>query len=208
MKTKGEKTKQRILETASVMFWKSSYHNVRIDKIVAQANVNKASFYQYFKNKEQAAFECVVSMSQRSIDYLFKGSFDAHQHPIRRLEEIFNRMYRVHQRLKDTEGSCPGCPYVNMGNEMATDSELIRAQVETVFQRFAAYHQQIYLDAKAQGLTNANWPPEMIGRQLQNILNGAMTSSKINNQPQDILDALAIAKSVLGVLDTQMNEQH
>lgn len=197
--SKGEQTKQRILEAAAQMFWQSSYHNVRVDKIVERAEVNKASFYQYFKNKEQAALESVSYMFGRTKEYVFDASFESEQDPIKRLEQIFQRIYSVHQEFGEGDCTNPGCPFINMGNELATDSELIRKKVESVFSEFYRYHQKIYEDAKAQGLTSANWKPEEIGRHIQGILNGAMASAKIRKRPEDILDALAVAKAVIGV---------
>lgn len=197
--SKGEQTKQRILEAAAQMFWKGSYHNVRVDKIVAEAEVNKASFYQYFKNKEQAALECVNYMFGQTKEYVFDGAFESTQDPVKRLEEIFNRLYLAHKEIKDGGGNIPGCPFMNMGNELATDSELIRQKVEYVYSEFHLYHQKIYEDAVNLGLTKAKWEPEVVARQLQGVLNGSMTSAKLRNRPEDITDALPAAKAILGL---------
>lgn len=197
--SKGQLTKQRILETAAQLFWKSSYHNVRVDKIVELAEVNKASFYQYFKNKEHAALACVEYMFSLTKEYIFEGSFAQEQDPIKRLEEIYRRIYVAHKELRDNEEHIPGCPFMNMGGELATDSELIRQKVEQVLEQFYRYQQRIYEDALAQGLTTQHWEPELIGRQLQGVLNGALSSAKIRNRPDDILDALVTAKALIGV---------
>lgn len=196
--SKGEQTRLRILDTASQMLWKSSYHSLRIDKVVAQAKVNKASFYQYFKNKEHMAVESLEHMFIRTKAYAFEGSFQSTQHPVERLETIFNRIHQVHVELKENEEKTPGCPFLNLGNELATNNEDIRKKVQQVFTDFAHYHQRIYEDAIAQDLTQAQWPAEVIGRQIQGILNGAMASAKIRNQPDDILEALVTAKTLLG----------
>lgn len=196
--SKGEQTKQRILEAASQMLWKSSYHSLRIDKVVAQAKVNKASFYQYFKNKEQMAIDGLDHMFVRTKAYAFEGSFQSTKHPIERLETIFSRIYQVHVELKESEGKTPGCPFLNLGNELATDNEDVRKKVQRIFTEFSHYHQRIYEDALAQNLTQTQWPADVIGRQIQGILNGAMASAKIRNQPDDILEALVTAKALLG----------
>ncbi len=199
MMRKGEKTKQRILEAAYQMFWKGSYHSVRVDKIVELASVNKASFYQYFKNKEQAALEGIEHMFELTKDHVFEASLQTHQNPIDRLDDIFKRIYLTHKNLKAKEGRSPGCPFVNIGNELATDSELIRTKVENIFDEFCTYHQNIYEDAYKQGLTTTDWDSEEIGRHLQGILNGAMISAKVRNNPEEILKAAKVAKAVIGV---------
>jgi len=199
MKTKGEQTKQRILETAATMFWKSSYHKVRVDKIVEKAEVNKASFYQYFKNKEQAAVESIAYMHKLTKEMIFEAAFESDDDPIKRLESIFNNIFQIHKEQLEDDGICPGCPFVNMGNEMAVDSEVIRQKIEIIFSDFHSYHESIYRDAVKQGLIKSQMNSKVIARQLQGILNGGMVSSKLRNCPEDILEALVSAKTILGL---------
>ena len=199
MATKGEQTKQRILETAATLFWKHSYHGIRVDQIVAEAGVNKASFYQYFKSKEQIAEVGIQYMYESTLSYVFEGSFREFSHPIDRLESIFKKIYTTHLRIKKTDGRCPGCPFVNMGNELATDNEDIRKTVVKIFESFHEYHRKIYADAAAKGLAQAEWDEAVVGRQIQGVVNGAMTSSKIRNRPKDILDGMDTVKRLLGM---------
>ena len=199
MTKKGERTKQQILETTAELFWKNSYHKVKIDTIVKVANVNKASFYQYFKNKEDAADKSINYMFEQTKEHLFEASFKKHTHPIKRLEEIFNLLYLSYTKLKDSEGKIPGCPFVNMGSELATENTFLREKIELIFEDFYTYHQTIYTDAQKMSLTKINLDPKDMGRYIQGILNGATTSAKIRNNPKDILDALIVAKIVMGL---------
>lgn len=199
MSTKGEQTKQRILHTAATLFWKHSYQGVRVDQIVIEAGVNKASFYQYFDSKEQAAKASMQYMYELTLSYVFEGSFKEHTHPIDRLESIFKKIYTTHQHLKRNEGKSPGCPFINMGNELATENEEIRKTVAKIFDSFQRYHRKIYEDAAQKGLIDTTWDVALAGRQIQCIINGAMTSSKIRNRPKDILDGLDTAKRLFGI---------
>ena len=197
--TKGEITKKHILETTAFMFWKSSFNKVRIDKIVATAKVNKASFYQYFKNKEEAALESLTYMHKLTKELVFDSSFSNEQHPVKRLEGIFERIYQIHKEQKEKDGKCYGCPFINMANEMSSENEFIRVTTENIFTDFYGYHKSIYQDAKNQNLTKVNLDSELMARQIQGILNGGMISSKVRNCPEDIIDALDTAKIRLGV---------
>jgi len=85
-----------------------------------------------------------------------------------------------------------------MGNELATDNEKIRKRVAAIFEDFYTYHEQIFSAAQQLNLTAVKQKPEFMARQVQGILNGAMSSAKIRNRPQDILDALHTAKAVMG----------
>lgn len=196
---KGERTKQHILETLSSMVWKSSYHGIRVDEVVATAEVNKGSFYQYFKSKEQACLAGIDYMHQQTKEYIFDASFAYSEAPIERLEGIFRRLYEKHSLLKKRETQTPGCPFVNLGNELATGNEAARQRVEKIMESFHHYHKEIYSAAQQQGLTDRDWPAEDVAQQIQGILNGAMISAKLRNRPEDILDALKTAKMIIGL---------
>lgn len=183
------------------MFWQGSYYSVRVDKLVEQAGVNKASFYQYFKTKEQAALEAVEYLYQRTKSNFFEASFKNNNSPIERLEAIFGGIYALHNGLKQEQDRTPGCPFVNIGNEMATVNEAIRKKIAAVFADFETYHQRIYDDALELDLVEPSAPDERLamGAQIQSILNGGMINAKINNDPAQILLALKSAKQVMKV---------
>ncbi|WP_146941614.1 TetR/AcrR family transcriptional regulator [Chryseobacterium hagamense] len=60
--------KERILATTFELFAKQGYNSTGINQIISEANVARASFYQYFKSKEDL---CVEFLKVRH-DYWFK----------------------------------------------------------------------------------------------------------------------------------------
>jgi AcrR family transcriptional regulator len=52
IKTKGEKTKQRIFESAARLFCQYGFDDVSVDAIVEAAGVSKGTFYIYFESKD------------------------------------------------------------------------------------------------------------------------------------------------------------
>jgi AcrR family transcriptional regulator len=44
--------KERIISTTFELFAKQGYNSTGINQIISEANVARASFYQYFKSKE------------------------------------------------------------------------------------------------------------------------------------------------------------
>lgn len=49
--------KERILETASCLFHKQGYNSTGINQIIQEADVAKATLYQYYKSKESLAID-------------------------------------------------------------------------------------------------------------------------------------------------------
>ncbi len=200
MGTKGEQTKMRILDTAARLFWTNSYHSIKVDQIVEKASVNKASFYRYFESKEDVAFQGLIYMFELTKEHVFEGAFKEDINPIKRLDGIFKRIYLTYKNQKQVDGVCPGCPFVNLSGELSTQNEKIREEINKIFIIFSTYHQKIYEDAKAKGLATNDLNPQMAGKQIQGILNGATASVKYTNRPEDLLDAAEAAKVLIGAI--------
>jgi AcrR family transcriptional regulator len=65
MKKQG--VKERIIETASELFYNNGYNQTGINQIIAEAGVAKASMYQHFRSKEDIA---VAYLKQRHINWM------------------------------------------------------------------------------------------------------------------------------------------
>ncbi|WP_296385253.1 TetR/AcrR family transcriptional regulator [Winogradskyella sp.] len=64
---KKQSVKERIVETASDLFYNNGYNQTGINQIIAEASVAKASMYQHFRSKEDIA---VAYLKQRHINWM------------------------------------------------------------------------------------------------------------------------------------------
>jgi len=198
MGTKGEETKKCILQTAATLFWEHSYNLVKVDQIVKKAQINKASFYQYFKSKEQVALDGIDFMQQMAKDFLYNSEFNSEPNPILRLEAFINQIYNIQKTMYENNGKLCGCPFVNMSTEMSNENEEMRQKITDIFLELEEYHQNIYEEAREKGLATVELDPALIGRQIVGILNGASVSSKLKKRPEEFLDALISIKVLIG----------
>jgi TetR/AcrR family transcriptional repressor of nem operon len=197
MKTKGKKTKDRIVEVAAELFWKNSYQGVNTNTISAAAGVNKATLYRYFPSKDDIALAAIENYCDLTVACVFEASFQATDDPLERLAEIYQRVYQTARQSFHQDGCSPGCPFVNMAVEMATANPAIRDAVDQCFQRFGSYYRQIVLAAKQQGISSAALDVDQTANILVSIMNGAMVASKVKNRPEEILAMVAVAQQVL-----------
>ena len=202
MKRKGERTRERILEVAAQLFWKRSYHGVNMNEIASAAAVNKASLYQYFPSKEQLALATIAHNTSATGDWVFERSFAATSDPMERLSLIYQRVYETTKAAFDADGLCPGCPFVNIGVEMATDNILVREAVNEAFRAFGEYYLRIVrdLDAGRAGTDGGAAPyldEDFAVDFLLSNMNGAMVASKLQNRPEAILDGFRTARKFL-----------
>ena len=198
MGTKGEETKKCILKTAATLFWEHSYNLVKVDQIVKKARINKASFYQYFKSKEQVALDGIDFMQEMSEEFLMNAQLHSEPNPILRLEAFINLIYGRQKYMYDNEGKLYGCPFVNMSTEMSNENEEMRKKITDIFLNFEKFHQTLYEEAKEKGLATVDMDSSLMGRQISGILNGASVSSKLKKRPEEFLDALITIKVLMG----------
>src|SRR6187200_2799829 len=62
---RGERTRQKLLESAEQIFAEVGYHEASIVKITEAAGVGQGTFYLYFASKKEVFDELVVDLNHR-----------------------------------------------------------------------------------------------------------------------------------------------
>jgi AcrR family transcriptional regulator len=96
---KKKPVKERIIETALVMFEKRGYHGVTVDQIVDECGTSKGGFYHNFKSKD----ELLYHIHDVFISYLLnkaKESYDKETDPVSRLCAIITSFTRIFDLYK------------------------------------------------------------------------------------------------------------
>lgn len=78
---------------------------------------------------------------------------------------------------------------MNIGTELATSSEAVRQAVSAAFRRFAPYYLRIIEDLAACGLLKQEIGTDQLVTDLQDNMNAALVTSKIEKRPEAILGA-------------------
>ncbi|WP_455717742.1 TetR/AcrR family transcriptional regulator [Anaerosporobacter sp.] len=110
--TKGEVTKQRIIECAANLFITKGYNNTGVNDILKETNLPKGSFYYHFNTKKELAIEVANYFSQSFGSWL-KGV--AKNRTWREfVEQFMNKI--IHD---GRENIYFGCPFAVLGCELA-----------------------------------------------------------------------------------------
>ena len=70
-KREKEQRKKEILDAAETLFFSREYDNVSMDEIATIAELNKATLYLYFRNKE-ALFSAIVLRGMRILNTMYQ----------------------------------------------------------------------------------------------------------------------------------------
>lgn len=93
-KTKGERSREKLLASAELLFAEKGYHGTTVSQIVASAGMTQAAFYLYFKSKEDLLKEMFQVFESKLQLYLDIGK-EVKNIPYEHLEKFLTRSYTL-----------------------------------------------------------------------------------------------------------------
>jgi AcrR family transcriptional regulator len=115
--------KERIIESASHLFYTNGYNQTGINQIIAEANVAKASMYQHFRSKEDIA----VAYLERRHQNWMGDLLDFISNKIAPKEKIIGCFDYLNHWLNEVDFR--GCGFQNIITDLPTDQQKIKDQV-------------------------------------------------------------------------------
>ena len=114
--------RRRLLDTATRLFYEGGIHAIGIDRIIAEAGVAKATFYNHFPSKD----DLVVAYIEEQ-DRLGRAAVAAlPKQPPR--EAIAAIMGRISEAV--TAGGWRGCPFLNAAAEYPDPTSPVRRAID------------------------------------------------------------------------------
>lgn len=132
--------KERILEKTFSLFHQHGYNATGINKIIEEAKVAKASFYQHFKSKEDL---CVAFLNERH-SYWFKQleQFTSKEkEPKTKVLTSFDFLIFMNEKE-----NFRGCSFLNILSEIPSDNTKILNVLQSHKQDLRVYFQDIIVD--------------------------------------------------------------
>ncbi|MCA1407354.1 TetR/AcrR family transcriptional regulator [Ensifer sp. IC3342] len=159
--------KDRILETASTLFYERGVRAVGVDLVVEEAGVAKTSLYRHFGTKD----DLVAAFLARE-DQDFWGTWDrvAEKHGDDAQAELYAHLEWIGERVG--RPNYRGCPQINVAAEFPEADHPAR--------KVAAAHKR-EMRRRLKGIAerlNVGRPDELAG-QLALLINGAFVSSQV-----------------------------
>ena len=124
MKRETSPVRERILETATLLFYTQGYNLTGINQIIEEADIAKASLYQHFPSKEDLA---VAYLAQKSKDYMnaVENAVASGNSPKEKVLLAFDFL-KKHQENSNFRG----CNFLNIISEVPLGNVKIIAEVQ------------------------------------------------------------------------------
>ena len=177
--------RQRILDTASTLFYERGVRAVGVDLVVDESGVAKTSLYRHFRTKD----DLIVAFLERE-DVEFWGQWDdvSTRHAGDPAGEIEAHMRWIAKRL--ARANYRGCPQINVAAEFAEADhparEVARRHMQALRTRLAALARQL-------GAAR----PNDLAAQLGLLVNGAFVSASMLAPDEATRVLLASARALL-----------
>jgi AcrR family transcriptional regulator len=181
---RAEGARERTLETAYRLFSRHGVHAVGIDRVIAEADVAKATLYHHFASKEALVIAFLELREQRwTHEWLQVEAERRAAHPRDRVMAIFDAF---DEWFHDAEFE--GCSFVNTLLEISDSDSLVHREA---VRHLATIREILATYAEQAGVRH----PVEVAAQLQIILIGAIVSASRGD-----LDAARRARPLAALL--------
>ena len=170
---RGDETRRQILAAAADLFHKQGVVATSPDQIIEASGTGKGQFYHYFKNKEGLVHEVLQAYLEEIRDGGGSISYDIRSWDD--LERWFVAQLGLQKRFQMTRG----CPFGTIGSEVTENDELIRQDLNLIFEIARSKIATFFVREKAGGRLNPDVPEDQLADFCLATIQGAMLMGKV-----------------------------
>ncbi|MCZ4244296.1 TetR/AcrR family transcriptional regulator [Pedobacter punctiformis] len=134
--------RQRILESAFILFHKQGYNSTGINQIIAESNVAKASFYQHFKSKEDL---CVEFLNKRHTYWFEQLKIFTSKDGTSKTKILASFDFLIY--MNEIE-NFRGCSFLNILSEIPADNTKILNVIQSHKNDLRQYFKTLVVDSQ------------------------------------------------------------
>lgn len=182
--------RERILETATRLFYEQGYKATGINQIIAESEVAKASFYTHFRSKDELLLAYVKALLAE-VQERMQDAVEAAPDTCRRFLAPLSVV-----RENICAGKYRGCPFQNIHPEVPTDAQAAKTALQDHQKWLLQLLERLVQEAGADS-------PEMIAkhaRTYQLLLEGATVAATTVRDPWPLDHAEALLRETLSSL--------
>ena len=179
--TKGRRSRQKIVETAAVLFNQKGFTGCSMGDVVAASGLEKGTLYSHFSTKEELAL--------LAFDYAWKDTSDKR---VRNLDTVSNAIDKLKLHIDNyvnTPSFPGGCPLLNFAVDADDGNLALRTQVRKALKGWEGFLAKVIEDGQLAGEVNPEVDPHVVAHLLISVLEGATLVSRINKRSAVLNDA-------------------
>ena len=167
-------TRERLITTATELFWRQGYAQTGVNEIIQQARATSGSFYHFFPAKEDLLLAVVDHMSEKHQKVVFGGLGDSAADPIERLFSVFSA-YRRHLAANDFVF---GSPLASLSAEVSENHPAVREKLSEVVEGWTSQIEGLLTDAGPRLPVNTD--RRVLARFIVNAMEGGVLQARVS----------------------------
>ncbi|MBB6270955.1 AcrR family transcriptional regulator [Pedobacter cryoconitis] len=184
---KSSAVKDKVLETATRLFYGQGYNLTGINQVIDEAGVARGSLYYNFESKTDLLLTYLDKCSRFWFEEIDKFLLPI-ESPREKLLGLFDFEVLFQERL-----NFGGCPFIKITSEVGSQYESVSAEVKQFKLTFKQYISDLVKGAHIQGVLSDEELTDMIFF----LLDGVDVSSTIFSSTEQILKARKIVNKLL-----------
>jgi AcrR family transcriptional regulator len=180
--------KERILETADRLFYLQGIRAVGVDTVAAEIGISKRTLYNHFPSKD--------ALISAYLERRFRPVPTSDKPPAEQILRTFDRLERGF-----ADKGFRGCPFVNAVAEMGAEDHAVRKIAIAFKDSRRGWFRELLLQ-----LDVAN--PDELATQLQLLVDGAIATDLVRNDPSVARAAKAAARVLLRNAGIEVGEEN
>ena len=184
--TKGEDTKEAILQQAAQLFNRRGFYGAALSDVMDVTGLEKGGIYNHFKSKEDLAlqaFDYAIGLLRDEIGKSVLGK----RHAIERLQGLMGFFERQAQGYPLPGG----CPVMNTAIDADDTHPALRERARQAMDEWHQFIGRIVRRGQERGEVRADVDPAMVSTVLISTMEGAVMQSKLYGNMLPIQRAVA-----------------
>jgi TetR/AcrR family transcriptional repressor of nem operon len=187
--SKGEATRQFIIERAAPIFNQRGYAGCAISDVMEVTGLNKGGIYRHFESKEELAAE--------AFDYAWRTVSATRRKGLDDIPNEVDRLKRHVANFLEATNFPGGCPVLNTAVDSDDGNPVLRARVRAAIDNWRAMIITNVESGQRAGTVRPDIEPSRVANRIIGALEGANVLSRIEKSRAPVRDALAQLDSYL-----------
>jgi len=197
--TKGEETRQTIIERAAPLFNQLGFHGCSMSDIMEATGLEKGGIYRHFSSKEEIAEESFRYSLEATIKLRSSG-VPQYASPVETLRALIENFVHTPSPIKG------GCPLMNTATDADDGNEKLRALVREAFKAWRERLAAILKTAIAMGEITRRTDVDWLANTMIMTLEGAVMLSRLERRKEPLLHAQRALNLILDSVQLRCEE--
>ncbi len=191
MRSKGEQTKARVLETAIAIVNRNGIRGTSVKDIIDATGVKKGNLYFHFSSKEELTLE-ILRMARTEYEIYIQSRIKSTA-PLEKLMDILSAVAQWHRKRRFVGG----CIFGNTALETSDENRELSSFIRDTFDGWRRLFSGLLEEARRDGLLNPRHDPDSLALHILTSLEGSIMMCRLTKKEEALKNCIRAIRQML-----------